>query len=71
MTRFDCAYNAIIGRPRLAMFMTILHYTYMMVKMIGLRRVVTMKADFWASVECYRGTIQMALALNTLMAQKQ
>jgi hypothetical protein len=30
---FDCGYNAIIGRPRLAKFMAIPHYTYMILKM--------------------------------------
>ena len=30
---FDCGYNAIIGRPRLAKFMAIPHYTCMILKM--------------------------------------
>jgi hypothetical protein len=29
VARFDCGYNAIIGRPGLAMFMAIPHYPYM------------------------------------------
>jgi hypothetical protein len=32
---FDCGYNAIIGRPGLAKFMAIPHYTYMILKMPG------------------------------------
>jgi hypothetical protein len=32
---FDCGYNAIIGRPGLAKFMAIPHYTYMILKMSG------------------------------------
>jgi hypothetical protein len=29
VANFDCGYNAIIGRPGLAKFMAIPHYTYM------------------------------------------
>jgi hypothetical protein len=32
---FDCGYNAIIGRPGLAKFMSIPHYSYMILKMPG------------------------------------
>lgn len=30
-----------------------------------------MKADFWASAKCYQGAIQMTLASNTTVAQKE
>jgi hypothetical protein len=33
VARFDCRYNAIIGRPGLAKFMAIPHYPYMILKM--------------------------------------
>jgi hypothetical protein len=35
VARFDCGYNVIVGRPRLAKFMAILHYPYMILKMLG------------------------------------
>jgi hypothetical protein len=35
VARFDCGYNAIIGRPGLAKFMAIPHYSYMILKMSG------------------------------------
>jgi hypothetical protein len=35
MASFDCGYNAIIGRPVLAKFMAIPHYSYMILKMSG------------------------------------
>jgi hypothetical protein len=35
VANFDCGYNAIIGRPGLAKFMAIPHYTYMILKMPG------------------------------------
>jgi hypothetical protein len=43
---FDFAYNAIIVRPRLAKFMAIPHYTFMMVKMPIPQGVVTVKVVF-------------------------
>jgi hypothetical protein len=33
VVRFVCGYNTIIGRPRLAKFMAIPHYPYMILKM--------------------------------------
>jgi hypothetical protein len=35
VARFDCGYNTIIRRPRLAKFMAIPHYPYMILKMSG------------------------------------
>jgi hypothetical protein len=43
---FDCRYNAIIDRPRLAKFMAILHYSYMILKMPRPQVIITMYADF-------------------------
>ena len=71
VAQFDCAFNAIIRRLGLAMFMDIPHYTYMMLKMPGPQGVGTRKAEFQASAECYQGAIQMALASNTSVSQKQ
>jgi hypothetical protein len=39
---FDCGYNAIIGRPGLAKFMAIPHYTYMILKMPGPQGIITL-----------------------------
>jgi hypothetical protein len=58
---FDCGYNAIIGRPGLAKFMAIPHYSYMILKMHGPQGIITMCADFQGVVECFQGAIQMAL----------
>jgi hypothetical protein len=43
---FDYGYNAIIGRPGLAKFMAIPHYTYMILKMPGPQGIITVRADF-------------------------
>jgi hypothetical protein len=64
---FNCGYNAIIGRPGLAKFMAILHYSYMILKMSGPQRIITMCADFQSVVECFRGSIQAALTTRPPM----
>ena len=58
---FDCGYNAIIGRPGLAKFMAIPHYTYMILKMPGPQGIITVRADFQGAAECFRVAIQAAL----------
>jgi hypothetical protein len=54
---FDCGYNAIIGKPGLAKFMAIPHYSYMILKMPGPQGIITVHADFQGVVECFRGAI--------------
>jgi hypothetical protein len=61
VANFDCGYNAIIGRPGLAKFMAIPHYTYMILKMPGPQGIITMRADFQGAAECFRVAIQAAL----------
>jgi hypothetical protein len=58
---FDCGYNAIIGRPGLAKFMAISHYSYMILKMPGPQGIITVRADFQCATECFRVAIQAAL----------
>jgi hypothetical protein len=41
VARFDCGYNAIIGRPGLVKFMAIPHYSYMILKMSGPQEIIT------------------------------
>jgi hypothetical protein len=61
VANFDCGYNAIIGRPGLAKFMAIQHYTYMILKMPGPQGIITVHADFQDAAECFRVAIQAAL----------
>jgi hypothetical protein len=61
VANFDCGYNAIIGRPGLAKFMAIPQYTYMILKMPGPQGIITMRADFQGTTECFRVAIQAAL----------
>jgi hypothetical protein len=50
---FDYGYNAIIGRPELAKFMAIPHYSYMILKMPGPQGIITVRADFQGAAECF------------------
>jgi hypothetical protein len=61
---FDCGYNAIIGRPRLAKFMAIPHYTYMILKMLAPQGIITVRTDFQGAAECFRVAIQAALTIK-------
>jgi hypothetical protein len=62
---FDCGYNAIIGRPGLAKFMVVPHYTYMILKMPGPQGIITVRADFQGVAECFQVAIQAALTTKT------
>jgi hypothetical protein len=61
VANFDCGYNTIIGRPGLAKFMAIPHYTYMILKIPGPQGIITVRADFQGAAECFRVAIQVAL----------
>jgi hypothetical protein len=61
VANFDYGYNAIIGRPGLAKFMAIPHYTYMILKMPGPQGIITVRADFQGAAKCFRVAIQAAL----------
>jgi hypothetical protein len=50
VANFDCGYNAIIGRPGLAKFMAIPHYTYMILKMPGPQGIITVRADLQGAI---------------------
>jgi hypothetical protein len=54
---FDCGYNTIIGRPGLAKFMAIPHYSYIILKMPVPQGIITVRADFQGAAECFRVAI--------------
>jgi hypothetical protein len=64
VANFDCGYNAIIGRPGLAKFMAIPHYTYKILMMPGPQGIITVRADFQGAVESFRVAIQVALIIK-------
>jgi hypothetical protein len=61
VAHFDYGYNAIIGRPGLAKFMAIPHFSYMILKMPGPQGIIAVHADFQGTAECFQGAIQAAL----------
>jgi hypothetical protein len=65
---FNCGYNSIIGRPGLAKFMAIPHYPYMILKMLGPQRIITVCADFQGAAKCLQGAIQTALTARPSIA---
>jgi hypothetical protein len=64
VARFDCGYNAIIGRLGLVKFMAIPHYPYMILKMSGPQGIITVRVNFQGAAECFRGAIQTALTVG-------
>jgi hypothetical protein len=61
---FDCGYNSIIGRPGLAKFMAIPHYTYMILKMSGPQGIIAARTDFQGIAECFQVAIQATLTIK-------
>jgi hypothetical protein len=57
VARFDCGYNAIIGRLGLAKLMAIPHYPYMILKMSGPQGIITVRANFQGAAEYFYGAI--------------
>lgn len=66
---FNCAYNAIIWRPRLAKFMAIPYYSYLVLKMSGPHDIVSEKENFKETVQP-RGNLD-ALLVSASVAQKR
>ena len=57
---FDSSYHAILGRPTLAKFMAILHYTYLLLKMLGPNGVLSLQSDLKRAFDCDVQAIQIA-----------
>jgi hypothetical protein len=68
VARFDCGSKAVIGRPGLAKFMAIQHYSYMILKMPGPQGIITVHTDFQGIAACFRGAIQTALNVGPSVA---
>nr|AAT85796.1 hypothetical protein [Oryza sativa Japonica Group]ABF96881.1 retrotransposon protein, putative, Ty3-gypsy subclass [Oryza sativa Japonica Group] len=62
---FETAYHAILGRPALAKFMAVPHYTYMMMKMPGPRGVISLRSDIKQAVTCDKESCEMAQTHET------
>jgi hypothetical protein len=60
VTNFEASYHAIIGRPALAKFMAILHYPYLLLKMLGPNGVLSLRGDLKRAFDCDVQAIQIA-----------
>src|SRR6266542_2900142 len=49
---FEAVYHAIFGRPTLAKFMAVPHYTYMVLKLPGPNGIITLHGDVRRSYNC-------------------
>jgi hypothetical protein len=56
-------YHALLGRPALAKFMVVPHYTYLKMKLPGPRGVITITGCYKKSIECARASSKLAEAL--------
>jgi hypothetical protein len=60
VANFETAYNAFLGRPSLTKFMAIPHYTYLVLKILGLRGVISIRGDIKRAYECDKESCEMA-----------
>jgi hypothetical protein len=68
---FETAYHAILGRPALAKFMAVPHYTYMMMKMPGPRGVISLRSDIKQAVTCDKESCEMAQTHENTLAREE
>jgi hypothetical protein len=57
---FESSYHAILGRPALAKFMTMPHYVYLLLKMLGKMGVLTFPGNSKKSYDCNQEAIEFA-----------
>jgi hypothetical protein len=60
VANFESSYHAILGRPALTKFMAVLHYVYLLLKMLGQSGVLTLRGDLKKSYDCNQEVIQYA-----------
>jgi hypothetical protein len=57
---FKSSYHAILGRPMLARFMVVPHYTYLVLKMLAPKGVLTVYGDLLISFKCDIKALEIA-----------
>jgi hypothetical protein len=60
VTDFETAYHAILGRPAIAKFMAIPHYTYLVLKMPSPASVLSLQGDLKISFDCDTEAVELA-----------
>jgi hypothetical protein len=57
---FETSYHAILGRPAIAKFMVVPHYTYLVLKMPSPARVLSLQGDLKISFDCDTEAVELA-----------
>jgi hypothetical protein len=57
---FETSYHAILGRPAIAKFMAVPHYTYLVLKMPSLAGVLSLQGDLKISFDCDIEAMELA-----------
>jgi hypothetical protein len=57
---FETSYHAILGRPAIAKFMAVPHYTYLVLKMASLAGVLSLQGDLKISFDCDTEPVELA-----------
>jgi hypothetical protein len=60
VTDFETFYHAILGRPAMAKFMAVPHYTYSVLKMPSPSRVLSLQGDLKISFDCDNEAVELA-----------
>jgi hypothetical protein len=58
---FETFYHAILGRPAIAKFMAVAHYTYLVLKMPSPTGVLTLQGDLKISFDCDTEAVELAV----------
>jgi hypothetical protein len=64
-------YHALLGRPALAKFMAVPHYTYLKIMLTGPRGVITVSGNFKKSLACAKKSSQLVEALVIAEEKRQ
>ncbi|XP_066392228.1 uncharacterized protein [Miscanthus floridulus] len=67
---FDTTYHAILGRLALTKFMAILHYSYLVLKMLVPEGVLSLPANLTVAYECEKESLALAEAFNLSMCME-
>jgi hypothetical protein len=57
---FETSYHAILGRPAIAKFMAVPHYTYLVLKIPSPAGVLSLQGDLKISFDCYTEAVELA-----------
>jgi hypothetical protein len=60
VTDFETSYHAILGRPAIAKFMAVPHYTYLVLKMPSLAGVLSLQGDLKIPLDCDTEAVELA-----------